>query len=269
MDGTTEAAARGPMLMIHGVGCTGTVWSHMAGAFRARGFTVETPTLKADLRTVEAPPAALLSVTLSDYIDEAEGWARAMKAFSGQWPVLVGHSMGGLIVQKLLERGVGRAGVLVTPAAPADVNTGLSPAVVFTFANILLARDMPAKAHKVWRTGFNWGVLNRTPRARHAEIHAAAVHDPGRVYQALGMPDKDPHRAAFVDENRIEVPVLTIGAAHDRATPIAGVRKTAAKYARVGGEYREYAKNAHWIIDEPGTDGVITDIDQWLKSKSI
>jgi hypothetical protein len=62
---------------------------------------------------------------------------------------------------------------------------------------------------------------------------------------------------------------LTIGAVQDRATVIQAVRKVAQKYARIGGDYREYDRAAHWIIDEPKTSEVATDICEWLESKGL
>jgi hypothetical protein len=112
-------------------------------------------------------------------------------------------------------------------------------------------------------------VLNRVPAARHAEIYATAVYDSGGVYNDLAYPDKDEHGMAVIDETRVTVPLLTIGGAKDRATPIADVRRVGAKYGRVGGDYLEYPNNAHWIIDEPGTDQVIADIAAWLANNGL
>ncbi len=255
---------RGGMLMIHGFGGAGDGWARMAADFRGRGWAVSAPTLKADLRVKDRPTAALAALTLHDYVDEAQGWAREIEAATGFPPVLIGHSMGGLIVQKLLEHGIGRAGVLLAPAAPAGVKGRVKLSVAFTFANILLTPKAQTKPHKVWRTGFHWGVLNCVPKVRRDAIYADAVYDSGRVFEALGRPHADPQRATFVDAGRITVPVLTIAGGRDRAAPLACVAATAAKYADVGGQYLQYPDHAHWIIDEPGTEEVIADIDAWL-----
>jgi 8-oxo-dGTP pyrophosphatase MutT (NUDIX family)/pimeloyl-ACP methyl ester carboxylesterase len=262
-----EDGARGDILMIHGVGCTGRVWERMAAELRSRGWRVKAPTLKAKLRLKTDPPPALAQATLSDYVEEAGGWARRIEAETGHLPVLFGHSMGGLIVQKLLERNAGRAGVLITPASPADVGARVTFSIAFTAANILLNPHFETKALKVWRTGFDWGMLNCVPKSRHAALYDALVYESGRIYKALEKPDTDPGRTGFIDETRITAPLLTIGAGKDRTTPVAGVRATAGKYAGIGGDYREYPKNGHWIIDEPGTDRLIADIDAWLTGK--
>jgi alpha-beta hydrolase superfamily lysophospholipase len=257
------------IIMVHGVGGTADAYSRLAPAFRDLGWKVQTPTLRPDRRTAENPPADLHTLRLKDYVDDVEVLAREVEAAEGVAPVLFGHSMGGLIVQKVAERGAGRAAVLLTPASPADIVSSASLAQAFTFANVLFSGKVEAKGHKIWKTGFSWGVLNRVPAAKHQGIFAGTVYDSGGVYADLAYPDRDPHRIAFIDETKITIPILTIGGGRDRATPVAGVRKVGEKYARIGGDYREYADNAHWIVDEPGTDQVIADIAAWLTAKGV
>lgn len=257
------------IIMLHGVGGTGATWSRFAPAFRAKGWRVETPTLRPDKRVAENPPADLPALRLKDYIDDIAALAATLEAETGVAPVLFGHSMGGLVVQKLLERGVGRAGVLVTPASPADCRGPRAPGQAVTFANILLSGNVGAKSHKIWRWGFSWGVLNRVPKAKHAGIFAGTVYDSGGVYTDIGYPDRDPERSAYVDETKITAPILSLGGARDRAVPIGDVRLLAEKYSRVGGDYLEYPDHGHWIVDEPGSDQVIADIQTWLANKGL
>ncbi len=259
----------GVILMVHGVGGTADAFSRLAPAFREKGWRVETPTLRPDKRVAENPPADLPTLRFRDYVADIEALARALEAETGVAPVLFGHSMGGLIVQKVLERGVGRAGVLITPATPGDCRGARDLAQAVTFANILFSGNPATKSHKIWRRGFSWGVLNRVPKAKHAGIFAGTVYDSGGVYNDIAYPDRDPERIAFVDETKIKAPMLTLGAVKDRAVPIGDVRLTAEKYSRIDGDYLEYPDNAHWILDEPGTDGVISDILTWLTSKGI
>ena len=259
----------GAIIMLHGVGGTGATWSRFAPAFRAQGWRVETPTLRPDKRLAENPPADLPKIRFKDYIEEIATLAASLEAETGVAPVLFGHSMGGLVVQKLLERGVGRAGVLITPASPGDCRGARDPAQAVTFANILFSGDVAARSHKIWRWGFSWGVLNRVPKAKHAGIYAGTVYDSGGVYNDIAYPERDPERSAFVDETKISAPILTLGGVKDRAVPIGDVRLLAEKYSRVGGDYLEYPDHGHWIVDEPGSDQVISDIQTWLANHGI
>lgn len=253
------------ILALHGIGCTGTVFDVMAPQLRALGHTVETPTLFPEFRVKENPTGQLSTLTLHDYIEQAAIWARDVLRRTGRQPVILGHSMGGLIAQKLAERGAASAIILLTPAQPVDCQVkSLKP--LFTFANIILS-GKPEQAYKVWERGFRWGVLNRADPAVHASAFAEAVYDSGMVYRDIGRPAQDPHHSCVVDESKIRCPVLTIGAVEDRTTVIEAVRNVARKYARVGGDYREYDRAAHWLVNEPRTEEVVRDIGAWLARK--
>jgi len=257
------------ILMIHGVGTSADAFIKLATAFRERGWRVETPTLRAELRPHENPPPELNGVSLADYVADVTAITRELTAETGAPPVLLGHSMGGLLVQKLVEAGLGAAAILVTPASPPDARAGRSLAQAVTFANILFTGRPNARPHRIWKYGFSWGVMNCVPKARHAALWKGNLYDSGQVYADLAYPDEDPNRTAYVDETKIKVPMLVIGAARDRTTPVADVRKCAEKYRRIGADYVEYARHGHWIVDEPGTDTVINDIAAWLDSKGL
>ena len=251
------------LLMVHGVGCGGEVWDRMKRDFVMAGWTCETPTLFADLRTSSAPPDGLADLTLADYIKAAADLADRLAERDGQPPVIIGHSMGGMIAQKLVEQGHVRGGIFLTPAQPAGC-TVTDLRVLRTFWNILKVgqKNVPGGVFKVGPKGFRWGVLNMVPKERHEEIYQQALYDSGRVYHDLANPGP-------IDETRISMPTLTIGAAKDRATVIKAVRKVGAKYAKakVPGDYLEYKKHAHWIVDEPGTAQVSSDILEWMDQK--
>jgi alpha-beta hydrolase superfamily lysophospholipase len=205
----------------------------------------------------------LAKLTLHDYVEAMAQEAQAFAAETGRPAALLGHSMGGLIVQKLAARGLGAAGVLLTPAQPTDCQVfALSP--LFTFWNIVKAGDVN-RSYKVWRKGFDWGVLNQVPKERRDAIYAQALHDSGLVYRDLGRPADDPHRTAFIDAKDIKIPLLTVCAGRDRTTVPAAVRKVAVKYRECGGQLLEYPRHGHWILDEPGVEHVVGDIAAWLK----
>jgi len=251
------------LLMIHGVGCGGEVWDRMKRDLSMAGWTCETPTLFPDLRTRDNPPAGLADLTLSDYIDAATKFADNLAERDGEKPVIIGHSMGGMIAQKLTEAGHVRGAIFLTPAQPKGC-TVFDLRVVRTFWSILKVgqKNVPGGVFKVGPKGFRWGVLNAVDKSRHDEIYANALFDSGRVYHDLGNPGP-------IDESRVDVPTLTIGAKKDRATVIKAVRKVGAKYAKAGvpGDYFEYRNHAHWIVDEPGTEQVSADILGWLDEK--
>ena len=251
------------LLMIHGVGCGGEVWDRMKRDFTMAGWTCETPTLFPELRTKETPPDGLADLTLNDYVDASLAKADDIRKREGQRPVIIGHSMGGLIAQKLAEAGAVRGAIFLTPAQPKGC-TVTDLRVLRTFWSVLKVgqKNVPGGVFKVGPNGFRWGVLNAVPSEKHDAIYADALYDSGRVYHDLANPGD-------IEEAKIDIPTLTIGAKKDRATVIKAVRKTAAKYAKatLPGDYMEYGDHAHWIVDEPGTEQVSADILGWLDQK--
>jgi alpha-beta hydrolase superfamily lysophospholipase len=246
------------LLMIHGIGCGGEVWNRMRAGFEAEGWNCEAPTLFPDQRVRKNPPASLSDLGLDDYVNSMADTVRRLEKENGTPPAVIGHSMGGLIAQCLVEQGLVSQAVFLTPAQPKDC-AAVTLSVAYTFLNILIGRNR-SKAYKVWESGFRFGVLNKVPRRRHAEIYADALYDSGKVYGEIAD-------GIEIDETLFTVPTLTIAAGADRATPAKAVRKVAKKYQNspVPGDFLEYPDNAHWIVDEPGTDKVTTDIVAWLE----
>lgn len=255
------------ILMIHGFGAAGDSWAPVADSFEAAGYAVEAPTIHASLRTVGPPPAGLAGKSLSDYVAEMSDLARSIAKRDGEKPVVFGHSMGGMIAQKLAEAGLASGIVLFAPASPADARGKPKLSPVFTFLNIAATGKPETKAVKIWKTGFKWGVLNQTPAARHEAIFGKTVHDSGRALSDLAYPDRDPNKTVHVDAAKVTVPVMILAGARDRTTPIEDVRLVARKYA--GSTFNEYPNNAHWLIDEPGSAEILAEVKTWLEAKGL
>jgi alpha-beta hydrolase superfamily lysophospholipase len=253
------AMTLGPVLMVHGMCCTGAVWSRFRGLFEAQGAAVHAPTLRPELRVRRSPPRGLREVGFDDYVQDLSREATSIAAATGHKPAVIGHSMGGLLAQALAERGLVRAAVLISPSAPAGVRTlpmrlfwkavglgdafGLVPGTIFSSR-----RNVEAL------------VLNCVPEAERKAAYAGLVHESGRAFADLG------HYP--IDESKIRVPVLTVAAGKDRLVPAALVRLTARKYAAVGGDFREYAHHGHWLYAEPGWDKAASDIADWIRARA-
>lgn len=253
------------ILLIHGYGCAGDVWDPVAARLRAEGYRVVSPTIRSAVRTVDGPRAGLAGLTLADYVAEMSALTQALAKEDGRKPIVFGHSMGGLIAQKIAEAGQADRLVLFAPASPADARGKPKLSSVFTFLNMALQSKPETRAGKMWKTGFKFGVMNAVPAARHDTLYATMVHDSGQVLADLAWPHKDPNRAAHVDAAKVTVPVLVLAGALDRTTPLEDVRRVGRKYPAA--DLKIYPNNAHYLIDEPNTMSILDDVIAWLTGK--
>jgi alpha-beta hydrolase superfamily lysophospholipase len=250
-----------PVMMVHGMCCTGDVWQRFREFFEARGTRVYTPTLRPLARCTvsERPSRALSEIGFTEYIADLEDEIARIERETGKTPVVIGHSMGGLLAQMLAERNSVRAAVFISPSAPLGVGTlqwKLSWALIMAAAKFNL---VPYAISPDRRAAERAALHLLSPEDRQA-AHAAMVHESGRAFTDIGR--------CRIDETKIRIPVLTVAASRDRLVPAVLVRLTGKKYATIGGEFREYGAHAHWLYAEPGWEKPAEEIYEWLRSKT-
>src|SRR3954471_3914728 len=107
-------------MLIHGAWLSARSWETFADYFGKRGFAVsapEWPRKVGDVEDLRDNVDELAGLGLTEIVDHYEALIRELD----QPPVLIGHSFGGLIVELLLDRGLGRAGVALSPAPPKGI----------------------------------------------------------------------------------------------------------------------------------------------------
>src|SRR5262249_27399431 len=124
-------------MLIHGAWLTPRSWEKFESYFTQRGFDVSAPEWPRKAAGVEEQREGtepLKGLGLDEIVDHHASLIEALP----QPPVLIGHSFGGLIVELLLDRGLGRAGVAMSPAPPKGI-------LVLPFSSLKAAS--PALAH--------------------------------------------------------------------------------------------------------------------------
>lgn len=255
------------IVAIHGMWGHGAQWENWRGVLEGRGHRLIAPTLRHHDVEPDAPPPGIAATSMTDYADDVEAEIRALDAP----PVIVGHSMGGLVAQILAARGLGAAAVFLTPAPPAGwpafVELNL-PSVTRTFFTTLVSSSaFVFRPHRPSLRTAIYSCMNRLPRAQAEAEHARMVHDSGRALFEIGLWFFDRGHATRVDPDAVRCPTLTVGCGKDRITPAAAVRATARRYTARGGTYREYPDNAHWVIGEPGWERIANETAEWIEAQ--
>ncbi len=205
----------------------------------------------------DQPHSKLGTTRLLDYAEDLEKQIQNLD----QQPVVMGHSMGGLLAQILGSRGPAKALVLLTPAPPSGIN-GFKPSVIKTFWSILTTWGFWKNPHRLPFEAAVYSVLNILPEDDQKAVYETCVYESGRAASEIGFWLLDPNGSSNVGESKVTCPVLVVSAAKDRITPPSVVRKIARKYK--GSTYKEFEDRAHWVIGEPGWEHIAEYVLDWL-----
>jgi pimeloyl-ACP methyl ester carboxylesterase len=265
---TTNGADRGriPLMLIHGAWLSARSWENFADYFEKRGFAVsapEWPRKHGDVEALRADADELAGLGLDEIVDHYETLIRALD----EPPVLIGHSFGGLIVEVLLDRGLGRAGVALSPAPPKGI-------LVLPFS--ALKAVAPALAHPSKWHGvvtlkadeFTYGFVNTfTPEDAAAAYDRYAVPETGQVFYEAGFANFRMDPPSELDfENGERAPLLIVGATEDNTVPASLAEKQYKKYERSPArtDYLEFEGRPHLLMAAEGWDEGAASIDSWL-----
>jgi pimeloyl-ACP methyl ester carboxylesterase len=243
-------ASRRPVLFVHGYFVDGSIWTHWLGFFAARGVPAVAVHLRG--RAGSRPGTNLGRVSMNDFADDAAEVARHVGA-----DVVVGHSMGGLVAQKLAERGNVAACVLVAPAPPRGISV-LSPRVarrqVKYLPAILRSRPVvpsPKDLHVI--------VMNRVPPDEERQLLANMLPDSGRAGREMSI------TGVPVDASRVRCPMLVIAADDDRFIPRRIVERIARRYSA---PLEVVPAHGHMVIVEPDWQRLAARIEAWIRERA-
>src|ERR671914_1499437 len=116
-----------PIVLVHGLWLTPRSWEGWKEHLEARGHRVLAPAWPrmGEVEDVRRDPSVLNGLGLIEIVDH---YVRIVRGLDRP-PVIIGHSFGGLVTELLLDRGLGAAGVAISPAPVRGV-LRLPPAMV-------------------------------------------------------------------------------------------------------------------------------------------
>jgi len=250
------------IFMIHGM-CAGPwCWENYQNYFESEGYKCVKSTLRFhDIDPNYTPDPGLGIISISDYVNDLVEEISQLK----DKPIIMGHSMGGLLTQKLTEKGLAKAAILLTPATPAGI-FNFKYSQVKTFWSIQNTPGFWRKPIKFTFNEFKYGVLNLMPPNKQKEIYDKLVFDSGKALAEIAYWFFDSNKTTKVVESKVNCPVLVIGTAKDRITPSSLSQKVAKKYKTVS-TYKEFENNAHWVLGEESWEKIVDYVNHWLKQE--
>lgn len=253
------------VLFIHGAWLTPSVWEPWRAHYEAQGYRTVAPAWPLLDRPVEdlrrAPHPELGNLTLGRITDHYA----AIIATLPEQPILIGHSYGGLIVQMLLDHGLGAAGVSIDPGPAAGIHPG--PKALLSALPVFLAWRGWGRALTMGLGAFAKNFSNGMAEAeQRAAYDRHVVPAPGRIYyqSVLGLD------AGIRWQNPDRAPLLLISGEDDRTVEPSMVRQNLKKYAASPAvtEMKSFAGRNHFLIAAPGWEEIADIALQWAATHS-
>jgi pimeloyl-ACP methyl ester carboxylesterase len=242
------------IVMVHGAFCGGWAFDAFRAPFEACGWDVIAPDLPG--HGAGEPRAAVAGLSMSAYAEALAGLCAGL----AEPPVLLGHSMGGLVCQMAARRVRPRALVLLAPSPPWGVpGSSLEEAVTafgVSFADPFWMGEV-APDHGLMRRAS----LDRTPRAAREAILARLRPESGRAVREVLNWWLDPFMTTSLGAGPLPAPSLAVAGERDVVHSAATVRQTA---DRIGARFLCLPGMSHWLIGETGWEGVAGAALDWL-----
>lgn len=245
------------VVLIHGTWGHAETLADARRAFESRGYPVHTPTLRYHDLPLAQGADKVGSVSLRDYADDVVALVESLDSP----PLIVGHSLGGLVAQLVAARTRHVGLVAATPAPAAGIFSSYpGPLRVFTKHYLQprpWTKPLPPPSWKVFR---NY-ITNTTAEPLARELYSELVCDSGRVYcEMLGW-FVDRAKASTIDVASITTPVLAIAGGRDRLVNPRIARATARRYPN--GTYVEIPGSDHLVFHGNALPVTMARIDEW------
>ena len=262
---------RRPMMFIHGLWLHPTSWNDWQDHFAAAGYATSAPGWPGDQDTVEAARANPDSVANTGIGEVVAHYASAIAELP-EAPILVGHSFGGMIAEKLLGQGLGAAAVAVDAAQI----KGVLRLPLSSLRATLPVFKNPANKHKavmLTPREFHYGFGNALSEEESNELYERwVVPASARPLFEAASANLSPHSPAEVDtDNPDRGPLLLIVGGQDHTVPEAITKSTLKQYkdSPAVTELQEFPDRGHSLTIDAGWKEVADAALTWLEDQGF
>ncbi|OBA76793.1 alpha/beta hydrolase [Mycobacterium sp. 1554424.7] len=254
--GSISVAHPAPLLFIHGSWHAAWCWDeNFLDFFADKGYRAVAVSLRNHGGSERTRPRRC---SVADWLQDVANVARRLPVE----PVVIGHSMGGLIVQKYLE----------THNVPAGVLLATMPVSGASRALLRILGRHPTRSARALIRGKTLRAVNTTTAARENFYSAAtpdsdlARYTPLLDEEYVGRQALDLTVLSLPRPKRVTTPLLVLGAQDDACFSQNEIRKTARAY---GTDAEFFTGMGHNMMLEPGWRAVAERIDAWLSARGL
>ncbi|HEY2262898.1 MAG TPA: alpha/beta hydrolase [Streptosporangiaceae bacterium] len=260
-----------PVVFIHGLWLHASSWESWAELFSAAGYDPIAPGWPGDADTVEASRANPDSIA-DQGIDDVTRHYQAIIDTLPSRPILIGHSFGGMIAEKLLGLDYGAAAIGIDAAQI----KGVLPLPLSALHSTLPVFKNPANKHKAvsltaeqFRFSFGNAVSEEESNALYERW---AIPAPGKPLFEAAVANFSLHSPAKVNtDNEGRGPLLLIMGGQDHTVPEAITKATVKQYRHSSAvtELEEFSDRGHSLTIDSGWREVADLCLAWLAKQGL
>lgn len=251
------------VILIHGMWSHQNTLSELQEAFINQGYKTEALCLPYHMpkkEHTEESKTRLAQMRLQDYVAYIVERIKLEKTP----PILVGHSMGGLLAQLVATQVPCQRLILLSSAPPAGVNS-FSLSAIKTLGTNWFRFPLWKKITELNLKNIQYGLANSQSLEYQQTINDSCTFESGMATLQISMGLLLRSRsAAYVNVQKINCPVLVIGGTADRITPINIQRSIVQRFGQQA-QLVEISDCCHWTVGGRYFDHIQTEIFNWLK----
>ena len=263
--------ANTPVVFVHGQWLHASSWDLWVDLFREEGYAPQAPGWPGDSDTAEETRRHPERVAGKGIDDVVAHYAQIIRGLDAP-PIVIGHSFGGIIVQRLLGQDLAAAAVAIDPAPIKGVL--VLPTSSLRVASVALRRPANrnlavALTREQWRYGFG----NALPAQESDELYdRCAIPSPGKTLFEAAFAAVTPNSPAKVNtRNKTRGPLLITAGGRDHTVPHVISTQTRRLYHRSPAitDLKEFPDRGHSLTIDHGWREVAQAALDWLKQRSL
>lgn len=262
---------RTPVVFIHGLWLHASSWQPWMDLFGQKGYAPVAPGWPGEPNTIQAARANADAVAGIGIDRVTEHYARVISA-QPQAPVIVGHSFGGLIAQKLAGLGYGRAAVAIDPAQI----KGVKPLPLAQLRSGFPVLGNPAnkkRAVSLTASQFRYGFGNAIDKESSDTLFDRwTIPSPGRpLFEAAFANFHKDSPAKVNTDNDKRGPLLLISGQKDHTVPDVVTRAAYKLYGNSTAvtDLKQFPDRGHSLVIDQGWQEVADYVLGWIAAQRI
>ena len=258
------------VVLIHGLWMTPLSLEYWANHYTERGYSVYAPSwpgMERDVRALRRAPESYADIGFKQIVDHYEKLVIDLE----HAPILIGHSFGGLVVQALLDRGLGCCGVAIASAPIKGIWT-----LPYSTMRVVTPQLLTMHSHRcaaLTPAQFHYAFMNTSSREESFHVFQRyAVPGPDRVLLQTELANFNPFAETAVNTRRNNrAPLLLIAGSEDHLIPprIVKANHSAYRNSTAVTEYKEFSGRTHFVIGQSGWEEVANFSLDWARDQEL